>query len=411
MSASSTKAAPAQLKRSLSLTFLILYGLGVTIGAGIYVLIGETAGRAGLYAPLSFLLAALIMSFSAASFAALSVRLPVSAGEAAYIKAGFKSSTLSLIVGLLVTSSGIISAAAISVGSAGYIQQFISLPSAVLIIFIVAAMALISLWGIVQSVFIAGLLTLIEIGGLLLIIVSAAYSEQVIFSHFDKVFPPSFTMPLWAPILSTALLAFFAFVGFEDMVNVAEEVQNPARNLPIAIFVTLVVTTLIYFLICAIAVLSTPLAELSQSKAPLSLVFARVTNLPPSVITLIAIIATLNGVIVQMIMASRVLYGLAKMESLPKFFGTVHPRTHTPIFSTLVVATLILTFALALPIDALAEMTSRIILSIFILVNSALILIKRREQPGTHHGFDVGLWVPVLGVFSCCFLLAMDFLL
>ncbi len=159
---------PAQkpgLVRSLSLPLAVLFGLGVTIGAGIYVLIGATAGRAGMHAPLAFLIAALVMAPTAASFAELASRLPVSAGEAAYVGAGFRSEFLARGVGLMVIAVGIISAAAIAKGSAGYIREFVTLPAAAITAIVILAMGAVAAWGILLSVSVAALMTLIEIGG------------------------------------------------------------------------------------------------------------------------------------------------------------------------------------------------------------------------------------------------------
>lgn len=166
----STARAPPALVRSLNLPLAVLFGLGVTIGAGIYVLIGATAGRAGMHAPLAFLLAGLVMAPTAASFAELASRMPVSAGEAAFVRAGFGSERLALLVGLMVIAVGIISAAAIAKGSAGYIREFVDLPTGITITAVVLLMGAIAAWGILQSVAIAGLMTVIEVGGLLLII-------------------------------------------------------------------------------------------------------------------------------------------------------------------------------------------------------------------------------------------------
>ena len=163
------------LKRSLTLTNAVLYGLGVTIGAGIYVLIGAAAGRAGMYAPLAFVVAAALMGLTAASFAELGGRMPVAAGEAAYVRAAFQSDRLATLVGLLVIAIAIVSAAAISIGSAGYIGVFLALPEPVRIALVVLAMGAIAAWGIKESVVFAGVMTVIEIGGLLLLIVAGAW--------------------------------------------------------------------------------------------------------------------------------------------------------------------------------------------------------------------------------------------
>ena len=181
-----------ELRRSLSLPLVVLYGLGVTIGAGIYVLIGATAGKAGIYAPLSFILAAFVMIFSAASMAELSARFPVSAGEAAYIRNGLRSPLLALGTGLLVVVSGLISAATVSIGSAGYIQSLVHIPDSAIIAFVIISMGLIALWGITQSVTFAAIFTFVEVGGLVAIVVAALWNDPEIIQQVPRVIP-SFT--------------------------------------------------------------------------------------------------------------------------------------------------------------------------------------------------------------------------
>lgn len=398
-----------ELRRSLSLPLVVLYGLGVTIGAGIYVLIGATAGRAGIYAPLSFVLAAFVMIFSAASMAELSARFPVSAGEAAYIRNGLRSPLLALGTGLLVVLSGLVSAATVSIGSAGYIQSLIHLPEWLIIAAVISVMGLIALWGITESVTFAAIFTFIEVGGLLVIIVAAFWNTPEMVQGIPTIIPSFSDFQALGAISAAGLLAFFAFIGFEDIVNLAEETKNPTKTIPWAIFLTLVGATLIYVAIAVVAVLSVPVDELASSNAPVGLLFERITGASPLVITLIAIVATLNGVIIQMIMASRVLYGLGKQGSLPAVFSTVNQRTQTPVFSTVVVVTIIMSLALLFPIDSLAEMTSRVALTVFTLINLSLIRIKLRGETAEAGVFSVGLWVPVLGFITCVGFLASSF--
>lgn len=398
-----------QLKRSLSLPLVVLYGLGVTIGAGIYVLIGATAGKAGIYAPVSFILAAFVMIFSAASMAELSARFPVSAGEAAYIRNGLRSPLLALGTGLLVVLSGLISAATVSIGSSGYIQSLIHLPDAVIIVVVILSMGVIALWGITESVTFAAIFTFVEIAGLLAIVVAALWNEPEIIQEVPRVIPSFGDFEAFGAISAAGLLAFFAFIGFEDIVNLAEETKNPKKTIPWAIFLTLICATLIYVAVVTIAVLTVPIDELSSSNAPVGLLFERITGASPLVITLIAIVATLNGVIIQMIMASRVLYGLSKQGSLPAIFSKISSRTQTPVFSTVFVVIIILLFALVFPIDSLAEMTSRVALTVFTLINLSLIRIKLRGEKAEAGVFRVQIWVPVLGFITCIGFLASSF--
>ncbi|NMM46055.1 amino acid permease [Rhodospirillaceae bacterium KN72] len=400
----------AELKRSLSLPLVVLYGLGVTIGAGIYVLLGAAAGRAGMYAPLSFVLAGIVMAFSAASFAELSARFPVSAGEAAYVRAGLQSNKLSLVVGFLVILSGVVSSAAITVGSTGYLREFIDWTPWFMILVVLVVVGGIAAWGIVESIVFASLFTIVEAGALIALIGTGIAVDPGIVGRFPEILPDMSDNMAWSGVLSAGLLAFFAFVGFEDIVNLAEEVKNPRKVLPLAILLTLIGAMGIYFLVTAVAVLSVPLDELAASDAPVSLVFGRIAGVSPVVVTLIAIVATLNGVVIQIVMASRVLYGLAKQNSIPSVFAHVHPVTQTPLIATVSVVFVVLILALFFPVENLAEWTSRIVLTVFALVNLSLFRIKRQEGVLPPDGFVAPIWVPIAGFLSCAAFLLGDLL-
>ena len=270
------------LNRTLSLGHATLYGLGVTIGAGIYVLIGAAAAHSAMYAPAAFAVAALLMALTAASFAELVTRAPVAAGEAAYVALAFHSDRLATVVGLFVVGIAVISAATISVGAAGYIAVFVSLPAFVLVTGVVLAMGAIAAWGIKESVTFAGLMTLIEVGGLVVVILAGMLFLPGLFSRLPEMVPPLQTAGTVEAILSTTLLGVFAFIGFESLANVAEEVKEPSRTIPRAIFLTLIIATLLYMLVVWIALLAVPVPELIQASAPLALVFERLTGLSPA---------------------------------------------------------------------------------------------------------------------------------
>jgi APA family basic amino acid/polyamine antiporter len=402
--------APADiaLKRALSLTHATLYGLGVTIGAGIYVLIGAAAARSGMYAPIAFVIAAVLMALSAASFAELAGRLPVAAGEAAYVRLAFQSNQLARIAGLLVIAVAIVSAAAISVGSAGYIGVFLAWPEPVLVTGVVLAMGAIAAWGVKESVSFAGVMTLIEVGGLLLLVLAGIALGPELVTRLPEALPPLGDGRVFAGIMGTALLAVFAFIGFEGLANIAEEVRDPQRTLPRAIFLTLAVSTILYVLVAWVALVAVPQEELAQSRAPLALVFERLTGASPRVMSLIAIVATLNGIIVQIIMSSRVLYGLAQQGNLPAVFGRVHSVTRTPLYATVFTTGLVLLLALLLPLHHLADLTSRITLVVFALVNVSLIRIKARTPDAPAGVYIAPTWVPWAGFASCLGLLIAD---
>lgn len=393
-------AAPS-LKRALTLPLLVLYGLGVTIGAGIYVLIGAVAHHAGPAAYAAFAVAALVMCFTALSYSELTTRFPVSAGVAAFVLKGFRSRGLSRAVGLLVIAVGLVSAAAIASGSVGYLRHFIDLPPPPLLALVVLAMAAIAAYGIVESTMFTAILSTIEVGGLLVIIVAAFLVEPEPLAAAIAI-AASAADPVWWPgIMAAGLLAFFAFIGFESLANVAEEARLPHRTMPLAILLTLGISTCLYMTLAAAAVIVVTPAELASSPAPLSLVFERATGLPPRIMSLVAIMATLNGIVVQLIMVSRLMHGMARLGTLPALLGRVNSRTRTPLVATAAAAVLVYLAALALPLERLAEATSLISLVIFALVNLALIVIKRRDGSPPEDTFEIPLAVPAIGLLTC----------
>ncbi|MCZ8373796.1 MAG: APC family permease [Beijerinckiaceae bacterium] len=400
-------AAAPGLARSLGLTHAVLYGLGITIGAGIYVLVGLAAGRAGIHAPLAFLMAATVMAFSAATFAELGTRMPVAASEAAYVDAAFRRQRAALAVGLLAVVTSAISAATIAVGAAGYVSVFLPLPKPVLVTGIVLILGAIATRATLQAVSIAGLMTLIEIAGLAIIIAAGLWVLDL-GAPIRAMAPGLADASAWPGVASAALLAVFAFIGFEHLVNISEEMKDQRRTLPRALFITLGLTGVIYALVVLIAVAAVPPAELAGSSAPLALVFERLTGWPLGVMSGIAVAATLNGILVNMIIIARVLYGLADRGQLPKGLAQVDLETRAPVRATLLAVTAILLLALAVPLAGLADLASIGTLLIFVLVNLALIVIKWREKSPPLDVFLCPIWVPFAGVATSSALLAVD---
>lgn len=401
----------ATLRRGLGLWHAVLYGLGVTIGAGIYVLIAPAAALAGMAAPIAFVVAAGLMALTAAAFAELAGRMPVAAGEAAYVEAGFRSARAGVAIGLLVVAISITTAAAISVGSAGYIRDLIDLPERAVIAGVVVAMGAIAAWGIVQSVTFAGMMTIIEVGGLVLISVLGALAGPGLIKRLPEALPPLSAADAWRGIFATGLLAVFAFIGFEGIVNIAEEVKAPERTLPRAIFLTLALSALLYVVVIWVALVSVGPSELSRSNAPLTLVFERLSGLRPWPMSVIAVVATLNGIIVSIIMATRVLYGLACRNQLPAVLGKVNPATRTPLAGTVITTAIVLVLALLVPLQGLAEISSRLTLVMFALVNLALVLIHWREIEPPAGIYIAPRAVPISGFIATVLFLAADILL
>ncbi len=387
-----------ELKRTLSLPLLSFYGIGTILGAGIYVLVGKVAGYAGMYALASFIVAAILAGFSAFSYAELSVRYPNSAGEAIYVQQGFGRRYLSTVAGLLIVLMGTVSTATLVHGFLGYLQVFVAWPETMVIIGVIVVLVTIAIWGIAESVWLAALMTLAEIGGLLLILWVARQGFGQLPVRGGELLP-GLDGTAWLGILLGAFVAFYAFIGFEDIVNVAEEVNDPQRNLPRAIIIALVVTTTLYILIAMVSLLVSTPQQLANSDAPLAMLYQQLTGRQPTLITFISLASVLNGALIQVIMASRVLYGMGRQGWLPVQLAWVHPVTRTPLVASLLVGGLILLFALVLPLLSLAKLTSLITLTIFSLINLALWRIKWRDG-SRGVTFVVPLWIPVLGFFS-----------
>ena len=386
------------LKRSLSLPLITLYGLGNILGAGIYVLVGKVVLHAGIFAPLSFLVASLLACLTAFTYAELSARYPLSAGEAVYVQQGLGIQALSAVVGLLIIFAGIVSAAAILRGFTGYLQVFVAAQETVAILVLVLVLGGLAAWGITESVRVAVFITVLEIAGLLLIIVVAA-PDMLTGPVIPAGFSPLPGIAAWYGIFAGGFLAFYAFIGFEDMVNVAEEVRQPHKNLPRALLLSLAIAAVLYFLVAFAAVSSVPGYLLAESDAPLAFLYQQVTGQNPVVITLIGMFAVINGALIQIIMASRVCYGMSRQHWLPSLFGKINAATRTPLIATVAVAVAVFLMAVWFPIETLAKATSYFLLLVFTLVNLSLWRLKRsRQHPAGI--FHVPIWVPAIGFIA-----------
>lgn len=391
------------LKRRIGLGLLSAYGIGVMVGAGIYVLVGAIAAEAGVLAPLAFLLAGVIAAPTALSYAEFSSRLPEAAGEAAYVGQGFNSKGFAVFVGLAVVLAGTVSAGAVLRGGAGYFAAATGLGSEMAIVVMGVALVLVAIVGVLESFALVAVFTLIEVLGLALV-VWAGFSTS---ASLDWLAAPKLSEALVSPGVATgiafgAVLAFFAFIGFEDIVNMAEEVRDPTRVLPKAIVLSLAVTSLIYALVCWAAVRTVPLEQLAGSRSPLALVWQQSQGGNARFLSAIAVFAALNGVLAQIVMASRVLYGLGGRTTGLAAFRHAHPRFGTPVRATVLIGLAVLVAAYWLPVAQLAELTSTTLLSVFVLVNLALILQKLRQPDAP---FRVPFAVPVVGL--CLSLVAL----
>ncbi len=376
------------LKRRIGPGLLTAYGVGVMVGAGIYVLVGAVAENAGILAPLSFVIAGLIAAPTALSYAEFSTRLPEAAGEAAFVGQGLNSKVLAVLVGLAIVTAGTISAGAVLRGGVGYLTHLSGVDPTLAIVGLGAALTAVAVFGVLESLALVAVFTVIELAGLALVI-WAGLSAQV---------SPDWAAPAAVSVGGIglgAVLAFFAFIGFEDIVNMAEEVDDTDRTLPRAILVSLAVTSVIYALVALAAVRAVPVSVLAASDSPLAQVWAAGRGGDGAFLSGIAVFAALNGVLAQIVMASRVLFGLGKRTPALSVFHRAHPRLGTPVLATLLLGGLVVVAAVFVPFVRLAETTSSILLGVFALVNLALILQKRRAPQAP---FRVSMAVPVLGL-------------
>jgi len=391
------------LKRSLGLGLLTFYGLGSIVGAGIYVLVGEVAGKAGMYAPLAFLLAAGIAAFTAFSYAELSARYPHSAGEARYVFESFGSKHLAAAVGWAVVLTGIVSSATLSSGMVGYVVLFVDLPAWVVIFLFVGTLGAIACRGIAESAWAAAIMTLLSVAGLLLVIAAAGDSLLTLPERWPQLVPEFSVQPL-AGIVLGGFLAFYAFIGFEDMVNVAEEVHNPSRTMPAAILLALCIAVLLYVMVALVAVLSLDPQQLASGGAPLVAIVGSDSWLPPMVIAVLSAVAITNSVLPQLVMGSRVIYGLSRQGAAPVFLSRINAVTRTPLQATFIMIVSIMFLAIAVPLVTLAKITSFIVLLIFTLVNAAALWLKLSGR-SAKDTVSYPIWLSVAGMLACLFLL------
>ncbi|QGX39768.1 APC family permease [Permianibacter aggregans] len=396
-----------KLKRAISLPFLILYGVGTMVGGGFYALVGKVAGEAGYYAPLALVLSGLLALLSGLSFAELSSRYPVSAGEVRYVSAGFRNVYLSRLAGALVILTGIVSAATLSVATIGFLQDFVPVPNAPALIVLVLLMGAIAAWGIGESVAVVVFITVLEIAALIYA-AFVAEGELVQLQQSWQLFVPPMNAEIGVGIFTAAFLAFYAFIGFEDMVNIAEEVKDAKRALPAAIIISVLLCLIIYAWVSLIALLSVPPKQLAASNTPVAEMVRAHSWYSSTGLGIVSLLTGLNGALVQIIMAARVAYGMAKRKHAPSWFANVNSKTQTPFNATLLITALVLLLALFFPLTTLAKITSGIILLVFAAVNLALWRIKRRHPDRKGTGIRLPIFLPIIAALSCIAALAFQ---
>lgn len=399
-----------KLKRRVSLFALTVYGVGNVLGAGIYALIGEVIGKTGNLSWLAFILASITGALTGLSYAELSAMFPKSAAEFVYTEEAFKIRILSFILGWIIIFSGILSASTVALAFGGYLSDLINIPSIslniILAIILVLILSIINFIGIKTSTRTNILFTLIEASGLIIIIIIGFFGKQEP-NYFLLPSGSSFTV-----IFSAVALIFFAYIGFEDIANIAEEVKEPHKNLPKAIIYSIIITTILYCF-TAIAVISIlPYDQIAASEAPLNTVAKEVLgSAGGTIMSFIALFATANTVLIILIVTSRMMYGMARDKALPEGLSKISPKYRTPIFSVLLTMFFTIIPILFGDISLVAHATVFGVLINFILVNISL-LVLRKKRPDIERPFELKpsvKGIPVIALLGSIICIALLF--
>ena len=369
-----------KLKRALNLFHVTAYGVGIILGAGIYAIIGEGAGIAGNALWLSFFIGAIIAGITGLSYAELGTMYPKEAAEYIYTKKAFKKKSLAFLIGWMIIIVAVVAAATVTLGFAGYLKALTGIPIILGAIALIVGMSFLNYWGIKESATANVVFTIIEMVGLLMIIALAI----PFFGSVDYFEMPSGFMG----VLTASVLMFFAFVGFEDIVNLAEETKNPKKVIPKALIISIIVTTILYIVVSMAAVSIMPWDQISQSAAPLADVAESAMPGSGFILAIIALFATANTVLILLIVDSRMLLGMAREKSLPKFLGKIHPKRSTPRNAILLTMVVAIAFILYGKIGTIAKVTDLGVFIVFISVNASLIWL-RYKHPNKKRPFKV----------------------
>jgi len=387
-----------KLRREIGLFGLTASGVGMILGAGIYALIGKATGVAGNTVWMSFLLGALISSFTGLSYAELSSMIPKAAAEVSYAKEAFKGNLTPFLIGWIIIFTEVVSISTVALGFGGYFYGLFGVPTVLASLVLIILLSILNFVGIEKSSKVNIVFTIIEASGLLLIV-----ALGIPFLGTVNYFEASQGLQ---GILKASTLIFFAYLGFEDIVNLAEETKNPERNIPKALILSVVITAVLYVLVAVAAVSLADWQELGTSTAPLA--YAASKSLGQSAfltLSVIALFATANTVLILLIVASRMVYGIARDGSLPHSLSKLS-RRGTPWVAILAVMILPCFFVLIGNIGFVAEITNFGTFITFALVNLSAIWL-RYKKPEWKRPFKTPLTIskmpliPLIGLLSC----------
>ena len=391
------------LRREIGLFEAVAFGVGTILGAGIYALIGPASGLAGNAVWVSFVIGAVISSFTGLSYAELSTMFPRAAAEYVFAREAFNSRFWAFLLGWLIVFAGVVSVSTVAIGFASYLKSYLNLPVPVLAIILIGFLSLINYAGIEESSRVNIVFLIVEVFGLLFVTILG-------FSLFPSVNYLETTSGTGGVLAASALI-FFAYLGFEDIVNIAEEMENPEKTIPKALILSIVVATVFYVLVAVATVSLADWRQLSTSSAPLAYAVSRVLGANAFLmLSVIALFATANTVLILLVVGSRMVYGMSRDGALPAAFSNIDERTGVPRIAVFTTMVLSMVFASLGDLRLIAGVTNFATFLIFAFVNFSLIWL-RHKQPGLRRPFRVPLnigWfplIPFLGLISCMFLL------
>ena len=389
----------APLKRAISRNMLLALVVGDVLGAGIYALVGEVGGRVGGAIWSAFLLALTLALFTAFAYAELVTKYPQAAGAALYVNKAWRRPFLTFLVAFAVMCSGLTSASTLARAFGGdYLSAFVDLPTTLVALVFITAVAVINFRGISESVKLNVVLTTIELLGLLLVVVAGVAAIVHGGADIDagRVFEFKEGDAVLVALFGGAGLAFFALIGFEDSVNMAEEVSEPARDYPRALFGGLLLAGAIYLVVTVVASIVVPTERLASSDGPLlEVVRADPLSLPTRLFSAIALCALANGALINMIMASRIVYGMARERILPTRLGAVHGQRQTPFVAIAATTAIAMVLIVSGDLSALADTTVLLLLLVFSAVNLSVLVLRR--APVDHEHFRAPTAIPMIG--------------
>ncbi|HEU5120234.1 MAG TPA: APC family permease [Candidatus Nitrosocosmicus sp.] len=379
-----------RLKRTIGLFQATIFGIGLILGAGIYSIIGEAAGIAGNIVWISFIIAGLLALIIGLSYAELSSIFSKSAAEYLFVREAFDNEFLSLSIGYIVIFVVILSAASVAVGFSGYMTIFIPhIPEIIIAIILIVLLSVVNFYGISESININILFTFIEIGGLLFIIIAAFASGQAYNTNYFEVpvNSPSNLHPslIFGLIFSAAGLIFFAFFGFENVVNIADETKIPNKTIPKALMISIIVTIVIYIIVAISAISLVGWHDLYLSEAPLAKAAEKSSGiLGTFILSIIALFATSNTVLMMLISGSRLIYGISndRKSTLPNILSKVHSKRRTPWLSIFIVMFIAIMIVILFKgnLSVIAGVTVFCVLVVYIIINIALIRLRYKKR-------------------------------